>query len=361
MNTITLKSKTARTLEEVLEEAKVDLSVWEVDHFIVNKWDCTTRRREVAENWQIKVWLRRRVEWPTAEQLIRDIKRLSKPRKRGRRGPGDRRALEVCLFDPHMGLHCFPPGSDHAWGLEDCEKIFLWALDELIEAADMYGPIEEVVLPFGNDFMHADNVWHETTGGTSQPEAESWHHTYSQAVGLAVQLVDTLRDVAPVQVYQIPGNHDRQTSYTLGHMLNAYYRLDEGVRVDHSSSPYKFHRYGCNLIGYEHGHSVDSIRLAALMANECREHWAATSYREWHLGDQHRKGSSRPSAMEEQGVSVEYLPGLTAPNEWHRLKAFNWQKRGAMAFVWDYRRGPIARLQVNLDSYTGRPTGERRK
>jgi hypothetical protein len=63
--------------------------------------------------------------------------------------------------------------------------------------------------------------------------------------------------------------------------------------------------------------------------------------------------------MEEQGVSVEYLPSITPPNDWHRLHAFNWQKRGALAFVWDYEHGQIARLQVNLNSYTGKPTGHR--
>ena len=90
------------------------------------------------------------------------------------------------------------------------------------------------------------------------------------------------------------------------------------------------------------------------MANECRDIWQETVYREWHLGDQHRKGSAKPSMHEEQGVSVEYMPGLVVPNEWHRLKSYNWQKRGALAFVWDKTAGPIARLQVNINSYTGK-------
>jgi hypothetical protein len=112
------------------------------------------------------------------------------------------------------------------------------------------------------------------------------------------------------------------------------------------------------LIGFEHGHSIRNVvRLAALMANECRNDWAETSYREWHLGDQHRKGSAKPAMLEEQGVSVEYLPGLTPPNEWHRLKSYNWQKRAGMAFVWDYWQGLRCRFNVNIDSYTGRLMG----
>jgi hypothetical protein len=162
-------------------------------------------------------------------------------------------------------------------------------------------------------------------------------------------MIDDLRAVAKeVFVYEVPGNHSRMCDFTLAHTLRAYYRKDKNVHVDASSSPYKFHRYGATLIGYEHGHSVSPIRLAALMANERGRDFSECHYREWHLGDQHRKGSSNPAAFEEQGVSVEFIPGLTAPNEWHRLKGFNHQKRGAMAWVYDYETGPICRLQHNL-------------
>ena len=151
----------------------------------------------------------------------------------------------------------------------------------------------------------------------------------------------------------VAGNHARQSEYTLGRFLSAYYRNDKNVTIDASASPYKFEHYGVNLIGFEHGHSIkQQVRLAALMANECRDAWAQTVYREWHLGDQHRKGSSKPSVHEEQGVSVEFLPGLVMPNEWHRLKSFNWQKRMGMAFIWDKEAGPTMRLQANINSYT---------
>jgi hypothetical protein len=96
------------------------------------------------------------------------------------------------------------------------------------------------------------------------------------------------------------------------------------------------------------------------MANETRlNHWQNARYCEWHLGDQHRKGSGRPTAMTEQGVGIEFLTGLTPANEWHRIKTFNWQPRGAVAYIWDHDSGPEARLHVNLDSYTGKPMGEK--
>ena len=115
-----------------------------------------------------------------------------------------------------------------------------------------------------------------------------------------------------------------------------------------------------NLIGFEHGHSVKPIRLAALMANERPDDWAETLYREWHLADQHRKGSSKPAMLEEQGVAIEYLPGLPPANEWHRLKAFNRQQRAGVAFVWDHEEGPIHRAQVNISRITGERMGAKR-
>jgi hypothetical protein len=222
------------------------------------------------------------------------------------------------------------------------------SVEDLLEKAKPFGPFEEVFMPFGNDFVHVDNIFHTTTAGTGQPEAESWHRVYLYAEKIAIDMVRRLLKVAPVKIYEVPGNHSRMTDFTLARVLKAQFSNCRDVYIDASSSPYKFHKYGNSLIGYEHGHSVSAIRLAALMAQERKEDWKNTEYRVWHIGDQHREGSSKPSMLEEQGVSVDFLPGLCAPNEWHRIKAFNHQKRGAMAFVYDYNEGQIARLQYNI-------------
>jgi hypothetical protein len=280
--------------------------------------------------------------------------------KRPKLAKAAKRALEVSIVDPHLGLHCFRPQSDQTWSLEECEDAFMQTADRLLDDAERYGPFTEVVAPIGNDFMHVDTVFHETTGGTPQPEAVSIHETYLRAKKLLLWYIERLRQVAPVKLISIPGNHDRWSAFTLAQLAQAFYEGAKAgdVKVEASPDPYKFWQFGVNLIGFEHGHSVKPIRLAALMANETRlTGWREARYCEWHLGDQHRKGSGKPSMHEEQGVSVEYLPGLTPPNEWHRLKSFNWQKRGAMAFVYDHDRGPIARLQVNFDNYTGRHMG----
>lgn len=278
------------------------------------------------------------------------------------RRPGEpRRMLEISIMDPHVGLQCFAPEADMDYDLDTAEQLYMWAVKELAVLGGAYGGVEEILFPIGNDYLHAEpmalnkGIGHTTSAGTIQPEMMAWHEVYMRGEELLRRAILFLSQIAPVTVVNIPGNHDRFSSFTLARVMHAYFANNENVTVDASPSPYKFKRYGVNLVGFEHGHSVAQVRLAALMANERPKDWAETKYREWHLGDQHRKGSSKPSMLEEQGVSVEYLPSITAPNEWHRLKSFNWQKRGAMAWVWDYDYGPVARLQVNIDSRTGLP------
>lgn len=388
--TASCNSSQITSVEQLLRETKVDLNVWEVERQTVNSYEVAMREpattvggagddavivhgRDGAKStlwtrgsnkpvheriFQIKVWLKRKTPQVTAsESLLSRIEKnaplLPNLPIRTRLLPS-RRSLEICIMDVHLGLLCHRPEADQPWDLDLAAAAVLSSFDDLVKKAMAFGPFEEIFMPFGNDFVHCDNLDHTTTGGTNQPEAISWHHVYERAEVLAIEMVNRARHVAKkVYIYEIPGNHSRVTDFTLSRLIRAYFRNDPNIFVDASSSPYKFHRFGKTLIGYEHGHSVAPIRLAALMANERRRDFAETEYREWHLGDQHRKGSSNPAAFEEQGVSVEYIPGLTAPNEWHRLKAFNHQKRGAMAWVYDHETGPVARFQHNISQYSG--------
>ncbi len=359
------------TEQELLADAKIDMELYEIERCVINNWEVAGTKKNANESdslWktglrQIKVSLRRKKDDQVSVERI--LKRMEEnspvmmktdypKRKKGER----KRALEISIMDPHYGMLCYQGDSDHSWDLETCEKLCMWSINELIAEAENHGPFEQIVFPFGNDFLHHDNLRHETTRGTPQPEGVSYLYAYERAIQLAIEMVERLAEIAPVKLIQVSGNHDQETAFTLGHVLRAWYRNDPNVDVDVSPSPYKFWRYGTNLLGFDHGHHVKPPRLAALMAHECRSDWAETTYREWHLGDQHRKGSGKPLTMEEQGVSVEYLPALTPPNAWHRLKAFNWQQRGAMGYVWDFHEGPKARVQANLDSYTGKPTGK---
>jgi hypothetical protein len=366
--TVTTRSLDIKTVEQALKVAEVDLNIWEVDRHIINTWEVTvggiktgTGKCETYTNFQVKIWLRRKSEETLAiEQLLSEMKKHSViiPKFNiNKKEIKNKRELEISLMDLHLGLRCFAPSADITWTPKDAEIMTMAMLEELINLAAVFGPYERIVFPIGNDFLHADNVYGTTTSNTPQPEADAWHNNFKRAEKLGLAIIERMLKVAPIKVISVPGNHARHSEIALGRILQAYYHNNKNVEIDATLSPYKFHNYGVNLLGFEHGHSIkQQVRLAALMANECRLDgvWEKARYCEWHLGDQHRKGSGKPHMFEEQGVSVEFLPGLTPPNEWHRIHSFNWQKRAGMAFVWDKSAGPISRFQVNVDNYTGK-------
>lgn len=353
------------TVEELLASAKIDMRFYDIERVVINNYEQSGASKTTAELWktgnkQIKITLRRKRETEIDFKVLFDglaQRPAVQPVHRSIFNNNNRRVLEIAITDPHLGLYCTKGESDHNWDIAACRDSCFWAINSLLELAKPYGDFEQIVFPFGNDFMHHDNLQHTTTNGTLQPEGLPYFQVYDAAAELAVDMVEMLISAAPLHIIQVGGNHDRVSSHSLGQLLSYSFRRNQNVTFDVGPSPYKFYHYGKNLIGFNHGNAINPIRLGAIMAKECRDVWGSTVYHEWHLGDQHRKGVTRPVIMEEMGTSIEFLPALTPANAWHKYKGFNWQKRGATAFVWDYEHGPIARLQVHLDSYTGQPMG----
>lgn len=372
-------------LNKLKDELKLDEKFWKIDTWSVKRYQgfyateealessdgrtCKVRNgHEVVTMWSIKAsFVKKDNSQLTLERLLKRLEEASIPvpnihiSKPKIADFPHNRALEISIMDPHATMVCYTPQSDNSWSPEEAAELYFWCLEDILEKAYHYGPFSEIMLPIGNDLVHADNVWHATTAGTPQPEAVSWHEGVLIAEEILITAINRLKEIAPVNVISIMGNHARQTEFMLGRTIAAWYRNDENVTVDASPSPYKAWNWGVNLIGLEHGHSVKpTVRMAALMANEWPDLWLQTAggYREWHLGDQHRKATNKPSSFEEQGVSIEFLPGLTPPNEWHRLKSYNWQKRAGLGYVWDWNTGPVARLCAPISSTTGRPVGE---
>ncbi len=380
---------TSAEIQRKIELSNPDPKIWKASRIKTSSWPTKAKHKDKDLKWEREVDTKgnpvqimsghsiQKDEWVTTwnhsikieftrktptessiEQLLKDLRNQSsilyKPVKY-KKSDKFKRDLEVSIMDPHISMLCFAPQSDCSWSPDKAVNLYKEVVDRIVLEAQYFGPFEKVVYTFGNDFLHADNGKSETTHGTLQPEAVDWHESFLLGKELMIWTVDRLLEVAPVKVYAIHGNHDNQTSFALGQVLEARFHNYDSVDVDASADPFKYHKAGINLIGFTH-QLRQQVRLAALMANDNRENgwWSEAKFCEWHLGDQHRKGSSKPIMLEEQGVSVEYLPGLTPPNSWHRKNTYNYQKRAGLGYIWDYKEGLKARLNVNIDSYTNK-------
>lgn len=354
--TITSVSNTVRTLEDALRVANVDALVWEVDRHTINKWDMARGNQsdqwDALELWQVKVWLKRRKESvfvDPLENLIDTIKKqgIRKPKIK-RSFTGDRHLLVLGLFDAHFGKLAWAAETGNDYDLKIAESVFANAFHDLVRRINGYC-IESIVIPIGQDFFHTDNPQNATVNGTPQDVDGRRAKMFDVGVHAMIHCIDSALEVAPVKVFYSPGNHDRETSWYLTRVIDAYYHHTNDVTVDATPTTRKYLEYGCTLLGFDHGDIVKPDKLPNLMAAEQREAWGRVKYTEWLTGHYHKvKEQQFTSADTHGGTVVRTLPSLSGTDAWHYRNGFVHGRRAAEAYLYSRDNGYVGHFNANV-------------
>jgi hypothetical protein len=348
-----------RTLDQALAESKVDMEAWQVDRHVVNSWEVTiggsqtkSGEPETFTNYQVKVWLKRRVPAPLEEAIAKATDRLLRGRPPCHRPPRTKLPrdilLEVALYDAHFGKLAWRRETGTDYDLKIAEAIYQHAVEDLLGRVAGW-PVGEILFPVGNDFLHAQNDEAQTPRGKNHLDTDGRLAKAFEAGILAVaRAVDSCLTVAPVRLVWVPGNHDPQASYFLAKVLEARYAGRKGVVVDVGLNPRKYHRHGTCLLGMTHGSDERHRDLPLIMAGEQAEAWAETTCREWHIGHLHQRRQTVHLAGETVGpVMVRILPSLSASDAWHHTKGYVGGPRAAEAYLWSASGGYVGHFSVD--------------
>lgn len=347
---VSYRGSRIRTVEDLLAFSQTDTRVWEVERHVINKWEIGAKDPIsggilTEPLYQLKLWLRRKVVEQKLENLFRQMleqfKTASAPQLEIEYPSNARGMLEISLMDLHLGKYSWAAETGRSYDPEIAEKMFWDALEDLLHKSSGCRP-EKILYVIGNDFLNVDNLNRTTTAGTPQDESMRWQESFLRGRKLMVSAVERLRQVAPVHVLVVPGNHDTQRLWYLGDVLAAWFRQTPGVIVDHTCHPRKYVVFGKNLIAFCHGHAEKHEKLPMLMAVERPQDWAATRFREWHLGHFHSKKTKVFVAHEDlHSVQVRILPSLCPPDAWHASMGYT-SKLSAEAYFWDAEDGCVA-------------------
>lgn len=358
---VTCRSRTIRTLSAAIKAAEVDTDVWEVERYVANKWDMGAKLGSrpdeyiaVTELWQVKVWLRKKV--PSREELIADalLERMKRhapkyPKVRRLTRISDPHMLEVSVYDTHFGKYAWgeETGSDYDLGI--AERVYKAAVEELLAKATGF-PVERILFPVGQDFLHIDNVRGTTVNDTRLDMDTRYQKIFETAFMATVHAVDHLLHVAPVKVLWSPGNHDYTTSWHLADKLAVWYRNCPRVEVDCSPAHRKYERYGVSLIGFTHGDEEKHNNLPTLMADEAQHLLSGVTCKEWHLGHFHNKRETMYRGADSFGSTVvRILPSLSGTDYWHYRKGYVKNRRAAEAYLWSKQSGYTGHLSANAN------------
>lgn len=346
-----------KTVEDAVTKANVDLEIWEVERSVINSWEVGVKGGlidnepiiKVQTLWQVKVWLRRKVQKVYEDAVNGLIERMAKHAptyKSVKKSNGDH-LLEVSIFDLHFGKLAWERETGSNYDLKIAERVFANAVTDLLSKSRGFS-VDRVLFPIGQDFFHIDNPTKTTVNNTPQDVDARYSKLFEAGTMACVHAIDMLRESAPVKVLYVPGNHDRTSAWHLAAFLSAWYRNDDEVEIDMAPTTRKYEHYGCNLLGFTHGDEENHRDLPTIMASEVPNAWAESTCREWHLGHFHKKKETRHVTGDSYGpVHVRVLPSMSGTDAWHYRKGYVQGRRAAEAYVWNKLDGYVGHFSVN--------------
>lgn len=351
---VELKGTRISTLDQLLKYCKVDLEVWEVERFIVNKWEMgyTTGNQEnktasVEPLFQVKATLKKRTDIINARQEIEALKEEAKkyapiPYPVLRLEPEGGNLLEIVIPDLHaMKLSWHKETGYIDYDIREAEAVYERAVNKIISRVKNT-PIDHILLCMGQDLLNSDNLNSTTTKGTLVNTDTRFHKGYVIVRQLLVRTIEKLRRIAPVTVKVIPGNHDTLSTFTLGDSLECWFHNYDDVTVDNSPIQHKFFRWGDVFLMIIHGDKGKKDDYGLWMATEKPQDFGETKFREIHIGHLHKT-----KLDEKFGIRVRTLSALTPPDAWHAENGFVGNLRSAEGFIWNKQEGLISVVYHN--------------
>ena len=368
--TSTYTRQRVKNEKDLIRICGIDTKEWMIDHWICEVYEAQRKNRRIHMKYKkgvangsvddegqttitplylVKAWLVRQVaeirKRDALLQQVKDAKRHAFKYRKPRYKLGRQYLFEVDFPDLHFGKLAWGEESGDDYDVKIAREMALSALDTLLGFAAHY-KVGRILMPIGNDFFNVDNKSNTTTHGTPQQEDTRWQKTFRLGRQLCVEMIDRCAMIAPVDVLVVPGNHDEERSFYLGDALQSWYHNCKFVSVDNSAKKRKYYPFGRNLIGFTHGYHEKFEKLPFIMPVEVPKLWAASDFREWHLGDKHHKKDLLYRTEDKNGVTIRLLRSLSATDSWHFDKGYIGGVRAAEAFLWDRERGLVGQFNA---------------
>ncbi len=346
-----------KSLEDLLAVCEVDTTKWEVVSWQCRKWDSSIKNADgnletkalhsvnakfkaitidtsltLQKDLLLKELFEKAPEYITPASVTSDNKTY---------------LLEIALPDVHFGKMAHKEESGEDYDLKIATQRFKDAVKALISRVDLNN-VERILFPIGNDMFNVDGKNNLTTGGTPQDCDSRFYKTVRSVKNLLIDTISNLMTIAPVDVVIVAGNHDEQTSFMLGEMLDAYYHNTKDVTVVNTANLRKYYQYGTTSIMFTHGNKEKHTDLGMIFAAENPKLWANTTQRYIQIGHlHHNRKINYLEAQEFQGFTTQIIPSISGNDAWHAGKGFNSLKQ-AKAFLFDKKEGLIGEFNYTV-------------
>ena len=356
--------------EKLLKACDVDPKEWAVKTCRVSASEVTMKLKECAgelskqtphtyTNIRVSCKLEKRTPSDQAIEALCDrlvTRKYKPPKVRYRSLKKDSVMLEWCPFDQHHGLLAWEPEVEANWDLKISDAFFDVACTKVIEKAAPYN-ITQILVPIGNDWFHCNDPTFQTPKGKHRLDIEGrLIKVYESGFWSVFRGIERLRQIAPVHLIWVPGNHDEQTSYFLARELAAHYmdvdgKFRRGVTVDTSARSRKLFTWGNSAIGFSHPMSKGLWeKQRGIFAELFKKEWADADHHEIHTGHKHKIMELQYMQADTIGshTVVRMLPSLCASDKWHYEMGFLDKNRASASFIWSENEGLVCQFTTRV-------------
>lgn len=316
----------------LLELHNYDPNEWVISHSVDNLWHMSKGWRlggGTQLHYQSKITVK-----PNTDVTLETVRLFfdnldapkAKPVKPKQYKP-DAEILEITLADMHKGSR-----SPYVDG-KDVEDKFEFTINDIIERCGKR-KFSKIYMVLGGDNSHFDTKKRTTTAGTQvETNGQTASEIFSDLLSMYYWGIDKLRQIAPVEVVCLPGNHDWIVSLLIAMTIQTYYKDCDNVIVDTDQRPRKWRMMGCSLVGWMHG-DMPKTNASGWLMTEAREEWGDTKFAEVHSFHYHSQ-----SLTEKNGMILRYLPSMKDTDEWEYEKGYVGAVQATVSFVWGKKEG----------------------
>jgi hypothetical protein len=311
------------TLEELIKVSELNMDEWTVKSFIANSY---------GQNFQAKAEFSRKKE-VALKRILEEFKDDAlnfAPNIDKIKFPSleNGKLLIVNIPDAHIGKLCNKEQTGHNYDLKIACEVYTKTLLDLVAKSKKQGGIEKIWYVVGNDYLTIDTPQNTTTRGTPQDVDTRFSKIFREGRKLLIQTVEILKQIAPVHIIVMPGNHDRSSMFHLGDALECWYHNDENVTVDNEDKIRKYYSHGEIAFGYTHGDQIKPDKLVQMGIVEYGKEWGSAKRRFWLIGHTHHY-----KVHNIQGTEIWTIPSISGSDDFHQANGYVGSTRQALAMV----------------------------
>jgi hypothetical protein len=319
--------------EELVEFYEIDTDRWQPVKQVFNFWGS-----DASPHFQVKAEFRE-VEYKglveADREKVRDWYAQLAPQEWGPCQAQDEseNLLEIVISD----LHADKPSTDGS-GLEEHLQRIRGGVRGLLSRAKAHGVARIALVFLGDTFEHEGDGL--TSNGTRMETHGDPRESYRKVRDCIGQLTAQAAELAPVDLYVLSGNHDKERAWYAVDSLHGLFANHERVTV-HTDTRRAAIDWGINLIGLWHGDRQKNVDIAMTLLREFDTR--GKHVLEVHLGHEHSRRED-----EIHGVLLRRFRSPTPDNAWAADNLFNHSGKSITGILWSRDRGEIATYPVNF-------------